>query len=68
MGTIPSHYGQQVSTRTMLDIARVLLHKQEDLSAVDVSHYFQGYRGPPEGAELILSEYPVQYNRRSLDN
>ena len=52
----------------MLDIARLLAHNQEDLSAVDVSHYFQCYRGPPEGAELILSEYPVQYDRRSLDD
>ena len=49
-------------------LGRLLAHNQEDLSAVDVSHYFQGYRGPPEGAELILSEYPVQYDRRSLDD
>ena len=68
MGTDPSRYENQVSTRTVLEIERLLVHNQEDLSAVDVSHYFQCYRGPPEGAELILSEYPVQYDRRSLDD
>lgn len=46
----------------MLDIVRLLTQRQEDLSAFDVSLYFQGYRGPPEGAQLILSEYPVQYD------
>ena len=68
MDTISLSLDRRVYTRPFLDIARLLVHNQEDLSAFDVSHYFQGYRGPPEGAELILSEYPVQYDRRSLDD
>ena len=69
MGNYPSTYRNPGdATRTISDIVRLLVHKQEDLSAFDVSHYFQQYRGPPEGAELVLSEYPVQYDRRSLDD
>ena len=68
MRTYPLSYGQGDTTRTILDIVRLLVHKQEDLSAFDVSHYFQRYFGPPEGAELVISEYPVEYDRRSLDD
>ena len=46
----------------MLDIANLLARKQEDLSAFDVSNYFQHFQGPPEALELILSMYPPRYD------
>ena len=51
-----------VNTKMVLDIARLLARKQEDLSALEISLYFQEYEGPPEGVEFILSEYPAQYD------
>lgn len=56
MGT-QSRIGQTSAvTKTMIEIARLLAQAQEDLSAFDVSMWFQEYDGPPEGAELILSQ------------
>lgn len=61
--TIRTAYNKAgVNTNTVLDLARLLVRKQEDLSALDVSQYFREYEGPPEGAEFMLSEYPVQYD------
>ena len=61
MGANTSRYEHRASARTALDMARPMAYNQEDLSAVDVSHYFQGSRCPPERAE-----YLVQYDRFSL--
>ena len=58
----PSYNKDGVKTKTVLDIARLLVRKQEDLSALDVSQYFRDYEGPPEGAEFMLSKYPVLYD------
>ena len=52
----------------MVDIARLLVEKQEDLSAFDISNYFENYNGPPEAIELILSVYPAQYDNISKDD
>lgn len=41
-------------TKTMIEIARLLPQAQEDISALDISMWFQEYEGPPESAELIL--------------
>ena len=68
MRTRPSHYEARTSTKTVLDIARLLARSQEDVSEIDISRFVQEYRGPPEGMELILSEYPVQYDMRSTDD
>ena len=46
----------------MIEIARLLAQAQEDLSAFDVSMWFQEYHGPPEGAELILSQDLAHYH------
>ena len=40
----------------------LLARKQEDLSAFDVSNYFQDFHGPPEALELILSMCPPLYD------
>lgn len=37
------------------------------MSAFDVPLYFQRYQGPPEGAQLILPRYPVQYDMSPTD-
>ena len=49
-------------------MARILVQGQKELSAFDISMYFEEYRGPPEGIELILSEYPAQYDKYSTDD
>ena len=68
MGT-QSRIGQSSAvTRTMIDIARFLAQKQEDLTAFDISMWFHEYDGPPEGAELILSQDLSQYYIRSADD
>ena len=68
MATRSSYDRARVDTKTMVDIARLLAEKQEDLSAFDISCYFQHYHGPPEAIELILSVYPAQYDSRSQDD
>ena len=55
-------------TRTMIEIARLLARAQEDLSAFDISMWFQDYKGPPEGAEIILSQDLAQYYICSADD
>lgn len=40
----------------MIEIARLLAQAQEDFSAFDMSLWFRDYRGPPEGADFILSQ------------
>ena len=43
------------------------MQAQEDLSDFDISMWFRDYDGPPEGAELILSQDLAQYWIRSAD-
>ena len=55
-------------TNTMIEIGILLARAQDDLSAFDISMWFQEYDGPPEGAELILSQDLAQYHIRSADD
>lgn len=55
-------------TKTVIEIARLLPQAQEDISALDISMWFQEYEGPPEGAELILSQDLTQYYICSADD
>ncbi len=55
-------------TKTMIEIARLLVQAQEDLSAFDISMWFREYEGPPEGAELILSQDLARYDICSADD
>lgn len=52
-----SKIGQtSAATKTMIEIARLLAQAQEDSSAFDMSLCLREYRGPPEGADFILSQ------------
>ena len=55
-------------TKTMTEIARILMQAQEDLSEFDISKWFHEYEGPPEGAQLILSQDLAKYYIRSRDD
>ena len=55
-------------TETMIEIARLLAQAQDDISAFDISMWFREYDGPPEGAELILSQELAQYYICSADD
>ena len=55
-------------TETMADIARLLMQAQKDLSELDMSEWFCEYKGPPAGAELILSQDVAKYYVRSQDD
>ena len=55
-------------TDTMIDIARILMQAQKDLSEFDMSEWFCEYKGPPAGAELILSQDVAKYYIRSKDD
>ena len=55
-------------TKSMTDIARLLIEAQKDLSEFDMSEWFCEYKGPPEGAELILSLDMAKYYIRSQDD
>lgn len=55
-------------TKTMIEIARLLIGAQKDLSEFDISEWFCEYEGPPEGAELILSQDLAKYHIRFPDN
>ena len=48
-------------TENMIEIARLLMQAQKDLSDYDISMWFREYDGPPEGAKLILSQDLTQY-------
>lgn len=52
----------------MIEIARLLTQHQEDLSTLDISMWFREYDGPPEGAELILSQDLAQHYIYSADD
>lgn len=52
----------------MIEIARLLPQAQEDISVLDISIWFQEYEGPPENAELILSQDLTQYYTCSADD
>ncbi|KAM0798442.1 hypothetical protein BDR22DRAFT_373440 [Usnea florida] len=64
----PSHDKDRVDTKTVLTIAELLARKQEELSAFDISNFFQHHHGPPEALELILSVHPSQYDLCSQDD
>ena len=55
-------------TETMMEIARLLAQAQKDLSAFDISMWFRQYKGPPEGAKLILSQDLARYYISSADD
>ena len=55
-------------TKRMTDIARLLIEAQKDLSEFDMSEWFCEYKGPPEGAELILSLDMAKYYIISQDD
>ena len=55
-------------TKTMIEIARLLIGAQKDLSEFDISEWFCEYDGPPEGAELILSQDLAKYHIRFPDD
>lgn len=52
----------------MIEIARLLARAQENLTAYDISMWFREYDGPPEGAEIILSQDLSQYYISSKDD
>ena len=47
---------------------RVLAKSQDDFSASDISQFFELYMGPPEGAELMLSQEIVQLKLLHTDS
>lgn len=55
-------------TKTMIELARLLAGCQEELSAFDISMWFEDYDGPPEGAEIMLSQDLARYYISSADD
>ena len=68
MGTRSRIEQTSLVTRTMTDIARLLMQAQEDLSEFDLSEWFYEYTGPPEGAEFILSQDLAKHYIRFQDD
>ena len=52
----------------MIEIARLLMGAQKDISEFDISKWFYEYDGPPEGAEFILSQDLARYYIRFRDD
>ena len=67
MGSQSSIDQSKPVTDNMIEIARLLTQAQEDLSAFDISMWFRGYEGPPEGAVFILSRELAEYYICSAD-
>ena len=57
---------RSAAAESMIAIARLLAQAQ-DLSAFDISKWFREYEGPPEAAQLILSQDMAQYYVCSAD-
>ena len=68
MGTRSRIEQTSLVTRTMTDIARLLMQAEEDLSEFDLSEWFYEYTGPPEGAEFILSQDLAKHYIRFQDD
>ncbi|KAL9024162.1 MAG: hypothetical protein Q9196_006721, partial [Gyalolechia fulgens] len=58
----------QESTESIVNTLRVLAKSQDDFSESDISQFFQLYLGPPEGAELMLSQEMVQLKLLHADS
>lgn len=68
MGTKASIHQTSADTKTMMEIAGLLAEAQDDFSALDVSMWFPEYKGPPDGAELFLSQNFAKGLPSSTDN
>ena len=67
---LPGNYERftQESTESIVNTLRVLAESQDDFSASDISQFFERYMGPPEGAELMLSQEIVQLKLLHTDS
>lgn len=62
MGLLGNGITEMISaTEDVVNTLRILAESQDDVTASDVSTFFAGYMGPPEGAELMLTLNMARY-------
>ena len=51
----------------VLDTIRILAQAQQEISRTDVSGFFENYKGAPDIADWMLSQYAVRYELSSTE-